>query len=60
MDQATFLFDNQYDPAVIDRIYHEIRETMWSHCITMQQAMTRQKVMSGPITDFKWDPALNA
>lgn len=60
MDQATFLFDNQYDPAVIDRIYHEVRETMWSHCIAMQQAMTRQKVMSGPITDFKWDPALNA
>lgn len=60
MVQATFLFDNQYDPAVIDRIYHEIRETMWSHCIATQQAMTRQKVMSGPITDFKWDPALNA
>lgn len=60
MDQATFLFDNQYDPFVIDQVYHEIRETMWSHCIAMQQAMTRQKVLSGPITDFKWDPALNA
>lgn len=60
MDQATFLFDNQYDPHVIDHIYHEIRETMWSHCIATQQTMTRQKVLSGSITDFKWDISLNA
>ena len=59
MDQAVFLLDNQYDPRILDRVYHEIREKTWDHCINIQEAMMRQKVWDGPITDFQRDTRLN-
>ena len=59
MDQAIFLLDNQYDPKVLDQVYHQIRETTWDHCISIQQAMMRQRVWDGPISDFKHDLRLN-
>ena len=59
MDQAVFLLDNQYDPHILDRVYHEIREKTWDHCINIQEATMRQKVWDGPITDFQRDTRLN-
>lgn len=59
IDQAVFLFDNQYDPHTIDKIYHQVRETTWDHCIQIQEDMLRQTVWEGPITDFSINKSLN-
>lgn len=59
MDQAVFLFDNQYDPKAIDKVYQQVKDTTWNHCINIQQAMMRQKVYGGPITDFTLNSSLN-
>lgn len=59
MDQAVFLFDNQYDPVIIDKVYHEIKEKTWYHSIQIQEDMMRQKVWDGPITDFQVRASFN-
>ena len=59
MDQAVFLFDNQYDPVIIDKVFHSIREKTWYHCIQSQIAMMRQHIYDGPITDFIIDSSFN-
>ena len=60
MDQGIFLFDNQYHPDVIDRVYHRVRETTWDHCMSIQKAMCQHKIFGGPLSDFTCDEELNA
>lgn len=59
MDQGIFLFDNQYHPDVIDRVYQRVLETTWGHCMSIQETMCQHHIYGGPLTDFKCDEALN-
>lgn len=59
MDVATYIFNNQYYPRLVDKVYYELREQMWDHCMNMQKNACSQVTWMGPMTDFKKDPIFN-
>lgn len=58
-DQAMYLFNNQYHPEVIDKVYDTIRAKTWLHNVHDQGALVQQNLYGGLITDFKCNEALN-
>lgn len=59
MGGASYLFDNQYHPEVVDRAYHNVLRRSWDHCMRIQRDMCQKRVYGGPLTDFKLDEKLN-
>lgn len=59
MDQAVYLFDNQYHPEALDKIFHKIASTTWDHCMNVQKQMCQQTLYHGNVQDFKLDEKLN-
>ena len=58
-DQAEYLFNNRYYPEVIDKVFHQVQETTWDHCVNIQRAMCDHKVLSGHLTEFTLDDERN-
>lgn len=58
-DQAMYLFNNQYHPDVIDKVYSAIRSTTWDHCLKIQGAATQQYLYGGDVHEFTQDPEFN-
>ena len=59
MGGASYLFDNQYHPEVVDRAYHNVLRRSWDHCMRIQRDMCQKRVYGGPLTDFTLDEKLN-
>ena len=59
MDVATYIFNNQYYPRLIDKVYYELRQQTWDYCMNMQKNACSQVTWMGPMTDFKKDPIFN-
>lgn len=58
-DQATYLFDNQYHPDVIEKAYAKIRATTWDHCVHSQTILSQFCLCGGLMSEFTQDIARN-
>ena len=59
MDQHTILFDNQYHADIVDNILREFNDRTWYRSMTEQKTACQTEILSGPVSDFKQDEALN-
>lgn len=59
MDQGQYLFNNQFYPDLLDKVYHEVQETTWEHCVNIQSPKTQHRILDGHMSDFKLDEDLN-
>ena len=57
MDVATYIFNNQYYPRLIDKVYYELRQQTWDYCMNMQKNACSQVTWMGPMSDFKKIPS---
>ena len=58
-DQGEYLFNNQFHPEVIDKVYQQVLETTWSHCVGIQKPKAIHQVIDGHMSDFVKDEDLN-
>ena len=59
MNQAVYFTNNQYDPKIIEQMFHQIHEKSWDYCMQVQKSMCRHRIIGGPMTDFVCDESLN-
>ena len=59
MNQAVYFTNNQYDPKIIEQMFHQIHEKSWDYCMQVQKSMCRHRIIGGPMIDFVCDESLN-